>query len=115
MTPFIPTLAALLSLLLSFVLPLVVGLVTKASWPSGWKAVLLLALQAVGQFLVGWQAIPDGAPFDWKGWLYAVLVGFVMSVASHFGLWKPTGVAATAQRTLVNDGMSDDLPPGRRH
>jgi hypothetical protein len=103
MTPFVPTTAALLSLLLSFVLPVVVGLVTKASWPAGLKAVLLLLLQAVGQFLVAWAAIPDGVHFDWKGWLYAVLIGFVMSVASHFGLWKPTGVAAAAQETLVAD------------
>lgn len=114
MTPFVPTLAALLSLLVSFVLPLVVGLVTKASWPSGLKAVLLLALQAVGQLLVAALAVPDALGFDWKGWLYAVGIGFVMSVAAHFGLWAPTGVAATAQRTLVNDGMSDDIPPGRR-
>jgi len=113
MTPFVPTTAALLGLLLSFVLPLLVGLVTKASWPSSLKAVLLLALQAAGQFLVAVTAVPDGSPVDWKGWLYAVLLGFMMSVASHFGLWKPTGLAATAQSTLVNDGMSDDLPSRR--
>jgi hypothetical protein len=113
MSPFQPTLAALLGLLLSFVLPLVVGLVTKASWPAGLKAVLLLALQAIAQFVVAVAAVPDGAHVDWKGWLYAVLIGFVMSVASHFGLWKPTGVADTAQRTLVNDGMSDDYPSRR--
>jgi hypothetical protein len=112
MNPFVPSTAALVSLLLSFVLPLVVGLVTKQSWPSGLKAVLLLLLQAVTQFLVAWQA-DDSGGFDWKGWAYAVGIGFVMSVASHFGLWKPTGVAATAQMTLVNDGHSDDYPSRR--
>jgi len=39
--------------------------------------------------------------------------GFVMSVAAHFGLWKPTGVSDTAQMMLVNDGHSDDYPPRR--
>jgi hypothetical protein len=115
MTPFAPTTAALLSLLLSFVLPLVVGLVTKASWPAGLKAVLLLALQAVGQLLLGWQAAADAnASFDWRGWLYAVGIGFVMSVATHFGLWRPVGAADTAQRMLINDGTSGDLPPRYR-
>lgn len=113
MTPFVPTWAAFVGLLLSFALPLLVGLVTKASWPAGVKAVLLLAFQAVTQFLVAWQAVPPGTQVDWKGWLYAVLIGFVMSVAAHFGLWRPTGAADTAQRTLINDGTSGDIPARR--
>lgn len=108
MTPFAPTLAALIGLMISFVLPLLVGLVTKASWPAALKAVLLLALQAITQGIVAWQAA--GADVDWRGYVYAVLLGFVMSVAAHFGLWKPTGLADVAQMTLVNDGMSDDAP-----
>lgn len=113
MTPFVPTWAAFVGLLLSFALPLLVGVVTKASWPASLKAVLLLLFQAVTQFLVAWQAVPPGVSVDWKGWLYAVLIGFVMSVAAHFGLWKPTGVSDTAQRTLVNDGTSGDIPARR--
>jgi hypothetical protein len=108
--PLVASWATLISLLLSFVLPLVVGLVTKASWSGGLKAVLLLALQAITQFLVSWQAADAGhLPFDWRGWLLAVGLGFVVSVASHFGLWKPTGVAASAQAT----GVADYSPPRR--
>jgi hypothetical protein len=113
-TPFVPSWAGLVSLVLSFGLPVVVGLVTKASWTSSLKAMLLLAFQGVAQFLVAWQ-VADSAhsAFDWRGWLMSVGVGFVMSVAAHFGLWKPTGVSDTAQMMLVNDGHSDDYPPRR--
>ena len=103
----------LVALALQFLLPLVVGLLTKQSWRPGLKAVLLLALTAVTQFLVQLQDFlsgPDGSRFDWQSVAYAVLIGFVVSVATHFGLWKPTGAAATAQMSLVNDGHSDDYP-----
>lgn len=104
MSPIVASWATLVSLLLSFALPLVVGLVTKASWSGGLKAVLLLALQAVGQLLIAWEAADSAhTGFDWRGWLLAVGLGFVMSVASHFGLWKPIGVTASTQSALVAD------------
>lgn len=108
----------IVALALQFLLPLLVGLLTKRSWPSSMKAILLLALTAVAQFLVQLQdfwAGPDGSRFDWQSVAYAVLLGFVVSVATHFGLWQPTGATRVAQMTLVNDGHSDDYPaPSRR-
>lgn len=102
------------ALALQFLLPLLVGLLTKQSWPPALKAVLLLALTAVGQFLVALQdylTTPgDATTFAWQALLYNMIIGFVVSVAVHFGLWKPTGVSATAQMSLVNDGHSDDYP-----
>jgi hypothetical protein len=115
--PFEMNSRGLVALALQFLLPLLVGLLTKQSWPSGTKAILLLLLTAVTQFLVQLQdflAGPDGSRFDWQSIAYAVLIGFVVSVATHFGLWKPTGAAATAQMTLVNDGHSDDFPRSTR-
>lgn len=102
----------LLALFIQVVLPIFVGLVTKRSWPAGVKAVLLLLLTAATQFLTAWQDTPDGTVFNWKTALYSTTIGFVIAVAIHFGLWKPTGVADTAQDLLINDKAK---PPARRH
>ena len=115
--PFEMNTRGIVQLLLQFLLPLLVGLLTKQSWPSGTKAILLLALTAVSQFLVQVQDYlsgPDGSVFNWQSVLYATVIGFAISVATHFGLWKPTGASDTAQMTLVNDGHSDDYPASSR-
>lgn len=97
----------LVALALQFLLPLLVGLVTKQSWGSGPKAILLLALSGVTEFLVQLQDYVAGhAPgevFSWQTVAYATLIGFIVSVASHYGLWKPTGAAEVAQASAVKD------------
>lgn len=102
--PFEMNTRGLVALALQFVLPLLVGLVTKRSWPDGWKATLLLALSAFTQFLVAFQdAITSAEQFHWQVWVYNTVIGFVIAVAVHFGLWKPTGASDSAQDTLIND------------
>lgn len=100
---FEPNGRGVLALVISFVLPLVVGLVTKQSMSAGLKAVLLLVFQAIAQFLVAWQDSFDGEPFKWQAVAMSVGVGFVMSVAVHFGLWRPTGATEAAQNSVVKD------------
>jgi hypothetical protein len=34
--------------------------------------------------------------FDWKTYALNVTVGFAVAVASHYGLWKPTGISGVA-------------------
>jgi hypothetical protein len=94
----------MVALAIQFLLPLLVGLVTKRSWPDGLKAVLLLALTALGQFLLAYQdSLGAGEHFVWQSWLWSTVVGFAIAVAVHFGLWKPTGASATAQDAVIND------------
>lgn len=103
----------LVALAIQFGLPLLVGLVTKRSWPGGMKALILIALTIAAQFLVQLQDYlsgPNAEPFDWRSIAYASLVGFVVSVATHFGLWKPIGAAGAAQETLVTDDSSANRP-----
>lgn len=96
MTPVTLTWASLVSILISFVLPLLVGLVTKSSTRGGVKAVLLLFLSTDTAVLTQYAAF-HGNDFPWATTLLTALVGFVMAVAAHFGLWKPTGATAQAQ------------------
>lgn len=95
-------LAQVISLLIGFVLPLIVGYVTKASWPDGIRAVLLLALSAVSSFGSEFLAtLNAGGPFDAAATLLTVLGTFLAGVGAHFGLWKPTGASALALRSGV--------------
>lgn len=92
----------LVQYLVAFVSPIVVGLVTRQSTHPGVKAVLLAlisALTAVGTELL--DAHSHDAPVILNVIVFNAVVGFTIAVASHFGLWKPTGVSAGAQNTLV--------------
>lgn len=81
-----------LGLAITFVLPLIVGIVTTHVTNSAVQSTLLLLFNAVNGFLVEYTAPhPDGYKVTTA--IVLALVGFVTSVAAHFGLWKPTGVS----------------------
>ena len=91
----------LLQLLLGAVLPLVVGLVTTRVTRSGLKAVLLAALSVVTSILTELvAALQTGEAYDLG---MALLLGFgtfLVAVATHYGLLKPTGASEAAQKVL---------------
>lgn len=90
-----PVRVQLWSLLVGTVLPIAVGIVTKSSTSAGLKAILLALFAAVSGFLT--ELIQSGDSFSWETALITWLATFMVSVALHFGVWKPTGVAAGAQ------------------
>jgi hypothetical protein len=92
-----------LGLAISVILPVLVGLVTTRVTHAGVKAVLLLALTAANGFLIELAGPhPDG--WDLGTAVVLALVSFGTAVLSHFGLWKPVGVAGKAQDSLVKSG-----------
>ncbi|WP_326597741.1 hypothetical protein [Streptomyces sp. NBC_01803] len=84
-----------LGLAISVALPVLVGLVTTRVTHAGWKAVLLLALSSANGLLVELSAAGDD--YDLGTAAVATLVSFGIGVLTHFGLWKPTGIAGAAQ------------------
>jgi hypothetical protein len=88
-----------LGLLVAVVLPVLVGLVTTKVTHAGVKAVLLLALSTANGFVVEYAA--PGPDYDVGTAAVLALVAFGTGVLSHFGLWKPVGVAAKAQDSFV--------------
>jgi hypothetical protein len=105
MTQYTLDLVGLLALLVQVVLPLVVGLVTSMRTHPGAKALLLLALTALTQLLTLWyQNASHHLDFAWKVVLFNIVIGFVISVGSHFGFWRPAGVSARAQAALTGSG-----------
>lgn len=91
--------AQIISLLVGVVLPLLTGLVTTTNISAGVKAVILLVLSGATSVLSEFvQSLTAGTAFDWGAVLLAALGTFLVGVGSHFGFYKPTGVAVALQR-----------------
>lgn len=90
--------AMAVQLILAVLLPIAVGLVTTRVTAAAKKAWLLagltLATSVVTQLA---SAIAAAAAFDVGVALVAAIPAFAISVASYYGLWKPTGVGQAAQ------------------
>lgn len=90
--------ALVIQLIVAVLLPIGVGLVTNKVTSSGKKAVLLAGLTLVTSvFTQLGDAIASSSAFDLGMALLATIPAFAISVATHYGLWKPTGVSAAAQ------------------
>jgi hypothetical protein len=88
-----------LALAVNVLLPVLVGLVTTRVVSAGVKAVLLLALSTVSGFLT--ELAHPGPGYSVGTAAVLALVAFATGVLAHFGLWKPTGISAKAQDSLV--------------
>jgi hypothetical protein len=90
--------AIVIQIVLAVFLPILVGLVTTRVTAGSTKAWLLAGLNVVTSVLtqVG-VAIASNTPFDLGLALLAVIPAFAISVATYYGLWKPTGVGQAAQ------------------
>ncbi|WP_413354011.1 hypothetical protein [Microbacterium sp. 1P06AB] len=89
---------------IAFLLPVLVGLVTTRVTSGAMKAWLLAGLSLATSLLVELaRALTAGEIYDLGLALFAALPAFVVSVSTHYGLWKPTGVAGAAQDTLITE------------
>lgn len=96
--------ATIVQFVIAFVLPVLVGLVTTRVTSGSLKAILLAALTLATSLLVELaRAISAGETYDLGVALFAALPAFVVSVSTHYGLWKPTGVAGAAQDALITE------------
>lgn len=91
-----------LNIVVSLLLPLLVGLLTKQSWNGNLKAVLLLAVAALSAGIG--ELIAAGSLDDWKLILGQTAINWLVAVATHFHVWRPTGVAAL----MAEHGVRDD-------
>lgn len=97
-----------LNVVVSAGLPLLVGLLTKASWDRNLKAVLLLLVAALSAGLT--DLITAGTLEGWKLIGEQTAINWLIAVAVHFHLWKPTGIAGEVAQIGVKD-----TPPEPEH
>ena len=91
-------------LIVAVVLPVLVGLVTTRTTNPGLKAVLLAGLALATSLGTEALAANDaGVSYDIGTGLVAGLGTFIVAVAMHYGLWKPVGVSAEAQKIGSHD------------
>lgn len=105
MVTFTVDIAVVVQMVLSVFLPILVGLVTTKVTSSAVKAWSLAGLTLVTSVLTGFgAALSAGEVFDLGVALLTAIPSFAISVAVHYGLWKPTGVSEKAQETLITEG-----------
>jgi uncharacterized membrane protein len=94
--------ALVIGLIVSTILPIITGLVTTRVTNGGVKAVILAGLSAVtglGTELL--SSVQANTQYDLGTGVILALTAFLIGVAMHFGLWKPTTVSDKAQGVLV--------------
>lgn len=95
---FQPNVGGLLSLILTLILPLLVAVITTRVTSSRTKGLLLLIVVVVKTIVEALIANNnDVINFAWIPFLMNLAVNFGLAVMMHFGIWKPTGAAATIQ------------------
>lgn len=99
--PLIPV----LQLILGVILPVLVGLVTTRATGAGRKAVLLAALSVATSLLTELiAALQAGTVYNLGLALVLGIGTFIVAVATHYGLLKPTGLSTAAQSSFRTDG-----------
>lgn len=97
---------------INVLLPILVAVLTSRVADGAVKAFVLLLLSAVSGYLVSWlSALDNGLAFDFSQASFTAVLGFVVAVAAHFGVWKPGGV--TGSGGAVQGAMPGGI--GGRH
>ena len=91
----------LITILSGVIIPLLVGLLTKLDASSTVKSVLNFGLSA----LAGGLATVNEADFNWKPFVVNFALTWVVSIATYYGLWKPTEVAPKVQVATADFGV----------
>ena len=90
--------ATVIQLLLTVIMPIAVGLATTRTTSGAVKAWLLAGLTLVTSLLTELgSALASNVPYDLGVALLVAIPAFAISVATYYGLWKPTGVGGAAQ------------------
>lgn len=98
---------ATISILLGVVIPIVVGIVTKIDAAPGLKAVLNALLSAITGALN--LVLTNEGALVWREFVTSIALAWLVSVATYYGLWKPTGVAGTVATATARVGIGS--PP----
>lgn len=100
-----------LNVLIGTAIPLLVALLAKWSASSALKAVMNAVLSAAAAALqVVLAGCADMCPLEWTPFLSTFFVTWVTSIASYYGLWKPTETAVKVQSKTANFGVGSKAP-----
>lgn len=92
-----------ISMLTGVLIPLAVGVLTRIEASRGLKAVLNAGLSAVSGALV--TVSLNSGNLVWKEFVIAVASTWIVSVATHYGLYSPTGTTEAVQNKTSGFGL----------
>lgn len=90
--------------LVGILVPLLVGVVSKKVASRRVKAVLNAVLSAIAGSTAYLVAVDGG--YDFVGFVNSAVGVFIVSIATYYGLWKPTGAAEGVQNKTSGVGIS---------
>lgn len=93
-----------LTVLSGALIPLLVGLVSKRVTSRGVKAVLNALLSAIAGGLA-LAIAAEGNVDNVRSWVLSIGTTWVISVATYYGFWKPTGVTPAIQDSTSEFGI----------
>lgn len=100
----------MVTIIFGLLIPIVNGIVTKASTPSGVKAILTIILSAVAA-LINNAATEGGGAVISEQTLKSWGLQLIVSITMYAGLYKPLGVSSTPNSDgtarLANVGVTD--------
>ena len=103
LSPFI------VSSIMGVVIPLLVGLLTKLTTPSKWKAILMLGLDAVAGLVTVSLVDGGGAVFSQSA-VVAGILAFFASATSYGRFWKPLTVTSSVVTVTDDSGTRVEVP-----
>lgn len=95
--------ATTLAVISGAIIPILTGIATKLGTSSGVKAVVNFLLSAVAGALS--VVLAQGGALDWKQFAIAIGMTWVVSSATYFGLYKPTGTTDKVQESTAGFGV----------
>jgi uncharacterized membrane protein YeaQ/YmgE (transglycosylase-associated protein family) len=97
--------APVVTIIVSLLIPLVNGFLTKASTPSGVKAVGTIVLNAVSALFVTGVLVDGTAAFSTTT-LYTAILGCVISITTYAGVYRPLEVTSNPGGKLASIGRT---------
>lgn len=98
--------AQTIAMLSGLVIPLITGFLSKINASAGLKAVINAVLSATAGVLATVTIVDSANVRD-----FVIVMGstWIVSIASYYGVWKPTGVAGSVIAATSSFGLSS--PP----
>lgn len=88
--------AAMWAGIVGFFMPHLIAVVQQPGWSEGLRSVITFVASVVAA--IGTVLIQHGG-WSWHDWVSSTLLILVTAIATYHGLWKPTGVAPSIEKS----------------
>ena len=96
--------APIVTLIVGLVIPLFTAILTKATWPSYIKAIIMVVLNGIAAFITS-SILPDGSVKFTSVTFWTWLIGIGISIGSYVAAYKPNNITSNQGGRLANVGI----------